>query len=134
MELSIVIPTLNEAANLPALVGAIQDVLARIAVVSEIIVVDGGSTDGTSDVARSLGCRAVAQRTQGYGGALREGVAAARGAFICTLDADLSHPPTFIADMWARREAADLVVASRYVPGGAAEMPRLRAVLSRILN
>jgi len=50
------------------------------------------------------------------------------------MDADLSHPPTFVADLWAHRDEAEVLVASRYVPGGAATMPLLRALLSRILN
>jgi dolichol-phosphate mannosyltransferase len=136
MELSIVLPAWNEAENLNALVPALRGALEGVvdAGAYEIVVVDGGSKDGTPEVARALGCVCFRQETPGYGGALREGFKVARGAFLCTLDADLSHPPTFIAEMWRRREEADLVVASRYVPGGKADMPRLREVLSRVLN
>ncbi|HVY62247.1 MAG TPA: glycosyltransferase, partial [Planctomycetota bacterium] len=134
MELSIILPAWNEAENLPPLVKELRAALEGVTTSYEIVVVDGGSRDGTADVARSLGCDVVLQKTPGYGGALREGFAAARGRYLCTLDADLSHPPTFIREMWRRRDEADLVVASRYIPGGAADMPRTREVLSKVLN
>ena len=51
-----------------------------------------------------------------------------------TLDADLSHRPDFVRDMWDSRYAADITVASRYVPGGTATMPKTRLYLSRVLN
>jgi len=134
MELSIVLPAWNEAENLRHLVPALRTALEGVTADYEIVVVDGGSQDGTSEVATALGCTAFRQVTPGYGGALREGFKAAKGRFLCTLDADLSHPPTFIAEMWRRREEADLVIASRYVPGGKADMPRSREILSLILN
>lgn len=134
MDLSIVLPAWNEAENLKALVPELRTALQATDAVYEIVVVDGGSRDGTRDVARALGCRVVEQRTPGYGGALREGFAAAAGGYICTLDADLSHPPTFIAEIWRRRHEAEILIASRYVPGGSADMPALRSILSKILN
>ncbi len=134
MDLSIVLPAWNEAENLRLLVPEIRSALTGVNAKYEIVVVDGGSRDGTGEVARGLGCRVVEQETPGYGGALREGFFAAAGSHICTLDADLSHPPTFIAEMWRRRDEAEVLIASRYVPGGSAEMPRTRAVLSRVLN
>ncbi len=50
------------------------------------------------------------------------------------MDADLSHPPTFIHELWRQRHQTTITIASRYVAGGTAEMPRLRYVLSRVLN
>jgi dolichol-phosphate mannosyltransferase len=70
----------------------------------------------------------------GYGGALRTGFQAATGNYVLTLDADGSHDPSFLSQMWESRESAEVVVASRYVAGGAAEMSPLRSVLSRVLN
>jgi SAM-dependent methyltransferase len=58
----------------------------------------------------------------------------ATGEFIVTMDADLSHAPSVIARLWARRHEAEIVIASRYVEGGTAEMPWSRYVLSRVLN
>ncbi|RME73586.1 MAG: glycosyltransferase [Planctomycetota bacterium] len=132
--LSVVLPTWNEADNLRPLLAQLRPVLERVVGRAELIVVDAGSHDDTVAVARAAGCRVLVQRQPGYGGALRTGFAAARAPWILTLDADLSHPPAFIADMWAAREGADLVIASRYVPGGRASMPRGRLWLSRTLN
>ena len=58
----------------------------------------------------------------------------ARGEYILTLDADGSHDPAFLGDLWAARLQGDVVIASRYVPGGAADMPAWRRLLSRVLN
>ena len=134
MDLSIILPAWNEAGNLPPLIKELRHALEGVTSSYEIVVIDGGSRDGTAEVARSLGCDVILQKTPGYGGALREGFAAAKGAYLCTLDADLSHPPTFISEMWRRREEAEMVIASRYVPGGSADMPRSRLILSKILN
>jgi dolichol-phosphate mannosyltransferase len=134
MDLSVVIATWNEAGNLAPLLGELRAALAPHGLTTEVIIVDGGSKDGTQEVARGLGCEVFEQRTPGFGGAVREGLARARGDYILTLDADLSHSPSFFDEMWRRREEADLVIASRYIPGGSADMPRSRALLSRVLN
>ena len=69
-----------------------------------------------------------------HGDAFRLALGLARGRFIVTLDGDLSHPPEVLRDLWAAREDADIVVASRYVPGGRARLPVIRRILSRALN
>ena len=134
VDLSVVIPVLNERDNLVTLLPRMRQVLAGLGCHSEVLVVDGGSTDGTVDTAHGLGARVLVQTTPGYGGALREGFAAAAGEFVLTLDADLSHDPDFVVKLWRARHGADVVIASRYVRGGAAYMPLDRKVLSRVLN
>ena len=134
MNLSIVIPALNEAANLKILLPELRQVAARLDPQFEIIVVEGGSTDGTAEVAVQLGARVVRQTERGYGGALKAGFAAATGEFVATMDADFSHRPWFLRRLWNMRHRAELVIASRYVAGGRAEMPVSRLWLSRILN
>jgi dolichol-phosphate mannosyltransferase len=111
-----------------------RETIARIGVHAEIIVVDGGSVDTTVAEAEQAGARVIPQIGRGYGGALRTGFAAALGQYLQTMDSDLSHEPEVIASLWQARERADVVIASRYVPGGGGEMPWFRAVLSRILN
>lgn len=133
-DLSIIIPALNEAGNIGPLVTRCRATIARLGVTAEILVVDGGSSDGTVAEAEQAGGRVIPQEGRGYGGALRTGFAAARGRHIQTMDSDLSHEPEVIQSLWEARERADVVIASRYVTGGGAEMPRFRAVLSRILN
>src|SRR4051812_643993 len=92
--ISVVIPTLNEAAHLP-------HVFARIPeCVDEVVVVDGHSTDDTVEMARSLrpDVRIVLQRGKGKGNALACGFAAARGDIIVMIDADGSTDPAEIPD------------------------------------
>jgi dolichol-phosphate mannosyltransferase len=132
--LTIIIPALNEQENLRLLLPQIHDVLNDLAIQSEVIVVDGGSHDETQQVASAAGARIVEQTERGYGGALIAGFAAAKAPYVATMDADLSHPPLFLKDFWLQRDEADLLVASRYVKGGRADMGAGRRVLSYILN
>jgi SAM-dependent methyltransferase len=71
---------------------------------------------------------------RGYGHAVRDGLRRARGEFIVTVDPDFDGPMTFLADLWARRDEAEVIVASRYVDGSEAAMPAARALGSRVLN
>ena len=133
-DLSIVLPVLNERENVERLLPRTAGVLGALGCSYEMVVVDGGSTDGTVDAALAGGARVIRQTLPGYGGALREGLASAAGTYILTLDADLSHDPDFIVKLWRARTRADVVIASRYVRGGVAYMPRHRLILSRVLN
>src|SRR5579864_184039 len=132
--LSVVIPALNEAESLKQVLPIVEQALTELGVSHEIVVVDGGSTDGTQEVVRAAGARLVSQRLPGFGGAYRAGFEQARGEFIVTQDADGSHDPSFLKDLWVSRHNAEVVIASRYVPGGEADMPAWRSVLSRVLN
>lgn len=121
---SVVIPTLNEAENLPY-------VLPRIPLwVSEIILVDGHSTDNTIDVALTLHpkVRVIVEDTPGKGAALRTGFAAAQGDVIVMLDADGSTDPAEIPlFVGALVSGADFAKGSRFLQGGGtSDMPRLR--------
>lgn len=100
----------------------------------ELLVVDGGSRDDTVQKSEEAGARVLRQKTPGYGSALAEGFQAARGRYVLTMDADLSHPVGVFDALWENRNRDDLVIASRYVKGGGADMPFYRYVLSRILN
>jgi glycosyltransferase involved in cell wall biosynthesis len=113
--ISVIVPAMNEAANLPLVLPRIpRDVL-------EVILVDGHSSDDTVVVARAVlpSIRIVPQHGRGKGAALRTGFAAARGDVIVMLDADGSTAPeeipTFVA---ALVEGADFVKGSRFLPGG----------------
>lgn len=133
-DLSILIPALNEAGNIGELVERCRRELDAIGASYEIVVIDGGSKDGTVAEAREAGAQAHLQEGRGYGGALRTGFKRAAGRYFITMDSDLSHEPEFIRELWANRDRAEVVIASRYVEGGEADMSVFRAVLSRILN
>lgn len=133
-DLTIIIPALNEQENLKVLLPQIHSVLADLSITFEVIVVDGGSRDDTQKVAQAEGARVVEQTERGYGGALMAGFAASASPHVATMDADLSHPPVFLKDFWQQRHEADLLIASRYIKGGRADMGAGRRVLSYVLN
>src|SRR4051812_24052485 len=91
IELSVVIPCLNEAATLEACIGKAQWVLSEFCIFGEVIVADNGSTDGSPDLAASLNARVVDVPVRGYGNAVQAGIRAARGDNIVVGDADGSY-------------------------------------------
>lgn len=133
-ELAIIIPAWHERENLETLLPSLREVVSNIGLTVETVVVDGGSEDGSREVAESMGARFVLQEVRGYGGALLAGFASTTAPYLVTMDADLSHPPIFVSDLWKQRNQAEVVIASRYVDGGCAEMTIARRVLSGILN
>jgi len=132
--ISIVIPCLNDAGNLQRLLPRLRIAIEPLREKTEIIVVDGGSTDDTRDVAERGGAVVVVQERPGYGNALKTGFAVCRGEYIVTTDPDLSHNPALIPEMILRRHEADVLIASRYIRRGHAWMPLGRRILSRTLN
>jgi dolichol-phosphate mannosyltransferase len=139
-ELTVIVPTRDEAENVGPLLEALEQALPAW---TEIIFVDD-SDDDTARVVAEAGerCRHEVglirrppdRRGDGLGGAVVEGLSAARAPWVCVMDGDLQHPPEVIAEMVAEagRSNADLVVASRRCPHGDAEgLPRLRSIISR---
>jgi dolichol-phosphate mannosyltransferase len=140
MNAVVIIPTYNERENIPPLV----DALLRHDGV-RVLVVDDQSPDGTGavadDVARQHPGRVdVLHRTtrRGFGRSYIDGIkrGMAGGAdLICQMDADFSHDPARLPDLLAAAANADLVIGSRYVPGGAiVNWPQRRRLLSRFAN
>src|SRR5271167_3177410 len=134
MDVSVILPVVNEAENLRILIPRLIALLDRERLTHEIVVIDGNSTDGTRETAAALGARVVMERQRGYAGALETGIAEARGDYVLTLDADQSHDPDFIVKMWRARTRADIVVASRYALGGVAYSDFIRRSTSWFLN
>ncbi len=133
-DIAIVIPAWNERENLDLLLPALKEVLDELGLVAEIVIADAGSEDGTREAAARRGARVVVQQERGYGGALLAGFKATTAPYIVTMDADLSHRPVFLFDFWKYRDRAEVLIASRYVEGGRADMAKGRRVLSHILN
>ena len=136
----VIIPTYNERANIPVLVaGLMKHANVRV------LVVDDNSPDGTGALAETLGREhngrvSVLHRTtnRGFGRSYIDGMKQALGEdvdVICQMDADLSHDPAQLPDLLAAVGAADMVIGSRYVPGGTiVNWPFKRHVLSRFAN
>ncbi|HRZ16756.1 MAG TPA: glycosyltransferase family 2 protein, partial [Candidatus Hydrogenedentes bacterium] len=106
LDLSVVLPCLNEAENLRVLLPDLRRALDGLGVSWEVIVVDGDSADGTPDVARAEGVRYVREAAKGYGAAITRGFCEAGGRHVLTMDADLSHPARFIS-AWKKPESKD---------------------------
>jgi dolichol-phosphate mannosyltransferase len=134
MDISVILPVVNERENLEILIPRLAALLNNARLDFEILVVDGGSTDGTREAAAALGARVVAERGKGYAAAIQTGFEDARGDWVLTLDADLSHDPDFVAKMWRAREQGEIVIASRYARGGVAYTGLFRRFLSWMLN
>ena len=128
---SVIVPALNEARNLP-------HVLDRLPHVDEVILVDGGSVDGTVEVARRLrpGIRVVTQNRRGKGNALACGLAAASGDILVLIDADGSTDPAEIPSFVAAlRAGADFAKGTRFSGrGGSADLTWLRRLGNRCLS
>jgi glycosyltransferase involved in cell wall biosynthesis len=136
----VIVPTYNERENLPRLVAALlQQLNVRV------LVVDDESPDGTGAIADRLACQEpgrvkVMHRTdrRGLGRSYVDGIRQALHEpvdVICQMDADLSHDPRHLPDLIAATAHADVVIGSRYVPGGAiVNWPRRRLLLSRLAN
>jgi dolichol-phosphate mannosyltransferase len=134
LDLSVVIPAYREADNLAALLPELERVLSRLGMRYEIIVVTRTDDEETAAVATRSQAKAIVQKGAGYGRALASGFTTAAGEYVLTMDADLSHPAAFVEALWSSRDHADVIIASRYVAGGSADMSRYRYALSRVLN
>ena len=123
-ELSIIMPCLNEAETLAVCLQKALHGIENAGCRGEVVVADNGSTDGSQEIARSLGARVIPVEAKGYGNALRGGIGAARGRFIIMGDADDSYDFSRIEPFLARlRAGADLVMGCRMPRGGGTIMP-----------
>jgi hypothetical protein len=124
MELTIVMPCLNEAETLATCVAKARDSLQRLGVTGEVIVADNGSTDGSVALAEKAGARVVHVVAKGYGSALRGGIASAQGKFILMGDADDSYDFLSVEPFLRKlREGHDLVMGCRMPRGGGTILP-----------
>lgn len=132
IELSVVMPCLNEADTLEICIAKVQRIFKEHDIAGEIIIADNGSHDGSQEIAERLGARVENVSERGYGAALMGGIAAARGHFVLMGDADDSYDyleiPKFIEKL---REGYDLVQGCRLPRGGGTVLPGAMPFLHR---
>nr|WP_052312598.1 glycosyltransferase family 2 protein [Geminocystis herdmanii] len=118
LELSIIMPCLNEAETLATCIKKAQWYLQEYQVTGEVVIADNGSTDGSQNIAIELGARLVNVKEKGYGSALMGGIMAARGEFIIMADADDSYDFTALNPFVEKlRSGYDLVMGNRFKGG-----------------
>ncbi|MHB1103412.1 MAG: glycosyltransferase family 2 protein [Devosia sp.] len=118
LELTILMPCLNEAETLATCVGKARGFLDRAGISGEVLIADNGSTDGSREIAEAAGARVVEIREKGYGAALGGGIAAARGKYVIMGDADDSYDfaklDRFVEEL---RKGSQLVMGNRFKGG-----------------
>lgn len=118
LELTILMPCLNEAETLAVCIGKARAFLDKAGIAGEVLIADNGSADGSQAIAAAMGARVVPVAEKGYGAALLGGIAAARGRFIIMGDADDSYDFSALEAFVVRlRDGADLVMGNRFQGG-----------------
>jgi len=120
-QFALVIPTLNEAGNMPALLDRVQIALARVDLDYQLLIVDDDSQDGTADIVNEYSRRdprirlLVRKGARGLAGAVIYGWKHTDATFLGVMDADLQHPPETLPELVnALREGNDIAIGSRY--------------------
>lgn len=136
--LSVIIPTFNEAENIERIIRAVRTVQNDHGIHGEVVVVDDSSRDGTIEIVQKIAqtdpaVRLIVRKDDpGLSQSVVEGFSAAQGDILLVIDADFSHPPSMIPDMYnAVSSGTDIVVGSRYLKGGGIEdWPLKRRIIS----
>ena len=136
LELTIILPAYLEEENLRILLPRIKAVLEEIEPSSEIIVIDTESPlDKTQEVCLDVGAQYFNRSgSNSYGAAIRTGISQAKGRKVIFMDADGSHAPEFIRNLYEKKDQADIVIASRYIKGGYTENSPVLVFMSLVLN
>src|ERR1700754_1580268 len=131
LEVTVLMPCLNEAETLATCIRKALDSLADLGIDGEVLVSDNGSTDGSQEIARANGARVAHAPIRGYGGALLNGIEQARGRYVIMADADDSYDLSNLGPfVEALREGRDLVMGNRFRGGIApGAMPPLHRYL-----
>lgn len=136
IKLSLIIPSYLEEENLRIILPRLIAELKKIETSYEVLVIDTQEKmDNTEEVCR-LNQVSYVNRSSGnnYGDAIRTGINLARGEFVVFMDADGSHAPEFIKNLYEYKNDYDVVIASRYVSGGATDNNKVLIFMSLILN
>lgn len=136
IKLSIIIPSYLEEENLRIILPRLIEELEKIENNFEVLVIDTQEKmDNTQDVCRLNQVNYINRlNSNNYGDAIRTGIKLARGEFVIFMDADGSHAPEFIKNLYEHRNDYDVIIASRYVSGGATDNNKALIFMSLILN
>ena len=141
MDVSVVIPCLNEEEGIVGVIAAAKAALEAAGLAGEIVVVDNASEDRSAELARAAGARVVSESRRGYGSAYLAGLEAARGDYIVMTDADGTYPIELLGAFVDRlRNGADMVIGNRFggtIHAGAMPWPNRyigNPILSGMLN
>ena len=135
-DLTVVLPSYEEAANLAMLLPALRKTITGLGITYERLVIDTETPHDDTPAVCEKNDVAYLPRRGGplYGHAVRSAVAVSAGRWLVIMDADGSHDPEFVANLWAEREAADIVIASRYMHGGRTENSAILIAMSLMVN
>ena len=132
--LSVIIITNREFSHWPELLRRVHSALEALDLAYEILVADPRPDEGAHRIIEQNGGTPISPAIENYGFLLRKALHLAAGDYIITMDADQTQPLDFLCDLWEARRAAEIVISSRYIQGGTADMPGFRRVVSRLLN
>jgi dolichol-phosphate mannosyltransferase len=134
--LSIILAAYSEVENLKSLLPEINSICQSLSPNYEIIVVDTQTpTDNAEEICRINSVRYLNRmNSNDYGDAIRTGIANSTGDYVVIMDSDGSHAPGFIQKLWEKRTEAEIIIASRYVPGGSTRNPWMLVLMSKTLN
>lgn len=136
IDLSVIIPAYLEEENLRIILPRINAVLGEMKIFYEILVVDTlVAKDNTRSVCEEFNVRYInRQGGNNYGDAVRTGISSAQGEFTIFMDADGSHTPEFIRDIYEKKSGNDVVIASRYIAGGDTDNSKILIFMSLVVN
>jgi dolichol-phosphate mannosyltransferase len=122
-QVSVILPTYNEAGNIIELVNQIRQFLEVNGMRGEVVIVDDSSPDKTGEMAESYfskipEVRVIIRKERGLATAIKRGIEEARGQVIAVMDADFNHEPRLVPELVKKVDQADLVIGSRFVSGG----------------
>lgn len=135
-DFSVILPAYNEEENLRLLIPRIHHVCEELSPSFEILVVDTMTPmDGTAELCEEQQVRYLSRSGgNSYGDAVRTGIVSSTGRYVIFMDADGSHPPHFLHDVYRVCQEADVVIASRYVSGGYTENSKALVLMSWFVN
>lgn len=137
--LSVVIPSYQEEENLKIVLPKLLSALDKVESLYEILIIDTiEPMDGTKNFCTGLNNSRLKylnrKKGNSFGDGVRTGIAEAQGKYLIFMDADGSHDPEFIGELYRYKDDFDVVIASRYIAGGATKNSKILIFMSRVVN